>query len=342
MALQGGITLPDKTTDPIENPSVGTSFLYKVSNSIKVKHSSGVIETLSVGVTPEEVQDIVGAFIQSQNNRITITYNDVADVLEVTLVEGNIVHQNLSGAGTNTHAQIDTHIANTSNPHATTAVQVGADPTGSAAAAQAFAIQRANHTGTQLASTISDFAATVRSTVLTGLSIATATAVVATDTILVAIGKLQAQINVWEELVTTSALNSASNVTLTSISALQLTVTNTRVYKIEGTILFRTAATTTGLALTMGNTGAAGTISLVINIPIAADGTAALYTGNSTAFGDIVTSTGVQAANTDYVARIDGIFVCTTSGTIVPQFRSEVNGSQVTVKAGSVLIAREF
>jgi len=37
-----------------------------------------------------------------------------------------VAHQSLSGAGTNTHAQIDSHIANTSNPHATTAAQVGA------------------------------------------------------------------------------------------------------------------------------------------------------------------------------------------------------------------------
>ena len=74
------------------------------------------------------------------------------------------------------------------------AADVGADPAGSAAAAQAFAIQRANHTGTQLAATISDFAATVRSTVLTGLSLATSTAITAADSVLAAFGKLQAQI----------------------------------------------------------------------------------------------------------------------------------------------------
>ena len=34
-------------------------------------------------------------------------------------------HTDLSNIGTNTHAQIDTHIANTSNPHATTKAQVG-------------------------------------------------------------------------------------------------------------------------------------------------------------------------------------------------------------------------
>lgn len=53
---------------------------------------------------------------------------------------------------------------------------------------------RANHTGSQTSSTISDFAATVRTTVLTGLSTATNAVVAATDTVLVALGKLQKQI----------------------------------------------------------------------------------------------------------------------------------------------------
>jgi hypothetical protein len=60
------------------------------------------------------------------------------------------------------------HLASTSNPHSVTAAQAGADPAGSAAAAQAasdpagsaaaaaaFAIQRANHTGSQAISTVS-------------------------------------------------------------------------------------------------------------------------------------------------------------------------------------------
>jgi hypothetical protein len=54
---------------------------------------------------------------------------------------------------------------------------------------------RANHTGTQLASTISDLASSVLATLLTGLSVATNSAVVATDNVLAAFGKLQAQIN---------------------------------------------------------------------------------------------------------------------------------------------------
>jgi hypothetical protein len=53
---------------------------------------------------------------------------------------------------------------------------------------------RTNHTGTQLASTISDFFTQVRATVLTGLSTASSAVVTATDTVLVAFGKLQAQL----------------------------------------------------------------------------------------------------------------------------------------------------
>lgn len=42
-------------------------------------------------------------------------------------------HDSITGSGTNTHAQIDTHLVSTDNPHATTAVQVGAEVNGSVA-----------------------------------------------------------------------------------------------------------------------------------------------------------------------------------------------------------------
>ncbi len=53
---------------------------------------------------------------------------------------------------------------------------------------------RSTHTGTQAASTISDLAAAVRATVLTGLSLASGAAIAATDSALIALGKLQKQI----------------------------------------------------------------------------------------------------------------------------------------------------
>ena len=53
---------------------------------------------------------------------------------------------------------------------------------------------RNTHTGTQLASTISDFASTVLATVLTGLSTATNAVITSADSVLSALEKLQAQI----------------------------------------------------------------------------------------------------------------------------------------------------
>lgn len=61
---------------------------------------------------------------------------------------------------------------------------------------------RSTHTGTQAASTISDLAAAVRGVVMTGVSFVTATAGLATDSLLVFLGKLQAQVT---SLVTTVA-----------------------------------------------------------------------------------------------------------------------------------------
>ena len=69
---------------------------------------------------------------------------------------------------------------------------------------------RVNHTGTQPASTISDFANAVKTTVLSGLSLATNAVITTTDTILTALGKLQKQIS--DNLSTlTSHINNKSN-----------------------------------------------------------------------------------------------------------------------------------
>ncbi len=65
-----------------------------------------------------------------------------------------------SHAGTNTHAQIDSHLASTSNPHAVTAVQAGADPTGTASGLIATHAGLADpHTGYQLESDVFETAA---------------------------------------------------------------------------------------------------------------------------------------------------------------------------------------
>lgn len=104
-----------------------------------------------------------------------------------------------SGAtGSMTAAQIKT--AYESNPDTnafsdTEQAKLGAIASGATAnATNAELRDRSTHTGSQLTATISDFAETVRATVLTGLSLASGAAIAAGDSALVAWGKLQKQI----------------------------------------------------------------------------------------------------------------------------------------------------
>jgi hypothetical protein len=228
---------------------------------------------------------------------------------------------------------------------------------------------RTNHTGSQAASTISDFSAAVRLVTLAGVSFVNS-AVLVTDSLLVAIGKLQGQITQaisdfnaaqlvqdnrltaleatdaeWQELIKNSAdVLNASNATLTNIPELGFTAVANRRYYMEYTIKYRAAATGTGLAITLGTpNGAVGSLACVVNIPVAADGTAAGFTGSISALGDIVTSSGTPAATpTDHICNIKGIFQCTTGGTVLPQFRSEVNGSNINFRQYSVALIKEF
>ena len=74
----------------------------------------------------------VGVDLQFRNvapasTKVTVVLNG-KDV-DIDVAEGNIVHQNLSGAGSNDHTAIDSHIADvTGNPHAVTAAQASAAP----------------------------------------------------------------------------------------------------------------------------------------------------------------------------------------------------------------------
>ncbi len=63
--------------------------------------------------------------LDSGSSKVTVTLDAGNNEIDVDVAEGNIVHQNLSGAGTNTHAQIDTHVASSANPHSVTKAQIG-------------------------------------------------------------------------------------------------------------------------------------------------------------------------------------------------------------------------
>jgi hypothetical protein len=60
--------------------------------------------------------------INSANTKLSVV--DVSDVITLTVQESLFSHLNISDIGTNTHTQIDTHLANVANPHAVTKRQV--------------------------------------------------------------------------------------------------------------------------------------------------------------------------------------------------------------------------
>lgn len=93
---------------------------------------------------------------------------------------------------------------------------------------------RANHTGTQTVSTISDFASSVLAQVLTGLSTATNSVIASSDSVLSAFGKLQAQITGYSAstktftnttIDATGTGNSITNLSTTNLSASAFTTT---------------------------------------------------------------------------------------------------------------------
>lgn len=63
--------------------------------------------------------------INAGSSKISVTDDVGNKEIDLDIVEANVVHQNLSGAGTNTHAQVDTHLASTTNPHATDVGNLG-------------------------------------------------------------------------------------------------------------------------------------------------------------------------------------------------------------------------
>jgi len=133
----------------------------------------------------------------------------------------------------------------------------------------------------------------------------------------------------------TDSDNTNNTTTLADTSGLGLTLAASTTYSFEYEILFQSAAANTGIALAV-NGPASPLVSYTVDIPIAADGAAGLFSGWGTVLDDAVTGTGVQTANTTYLAHIRGVIQTGASGgTLLPRFRSESAGTIVTTKAGS-------
>lgn len=133
-----------------------------------------------------------------------------------------------------------------------------------------------------------------------------------------------------------SADQTNNTTTLSSINGLSLAVVNGSYYKFKAVLIFRTAATTTGIRL--GITCPAFTVfSAKAEIPMAADGVGGDMQGYITSSGDSVLTTAVAAANTDFIAVINGVIKPSANGTLQLQFASEVALSNAVIRDGSYI-----
>lgn len=121
--------------------------------------------------------------------------------------------------------------------------------------------------------------------------------------------------------------------TFANVAGLSVPVLADKDYFVEFEIIFRTAATGTGIAFAVD--GPASPAAVVVQGAIPTGPTAAQFV-HARAYNSGQASSGVDAANSDMFATITCVLRNgPNSGDLVLRFASEVNGSAVTVKAGS-------
>lgn len=250
----GAISLPVLPSDPIETPDAGKLFFYIVGGSVKYKTSDGNIFVLATGVSPEEVQDIIGAFI-SGTNGVSAVYNDASNTLVLSVNKAEIINDAGTGATDILSAQkiIELITLAVSDKEKTgvagalmTAHESALDPHPQYTTAAELASALSGKENTIAATTSADyyrgdktfanFLNAVLAVVLTGYAVGANAAIAATDTILQALGKIQGQINQinsillaqilgdqFEEFsdLTTATTTGATNIVAASFTTLQ-------------------------------------------------------------------------------------------------------------------------
>jgi len=130
-------------------------------------------------------------------------------------------------------------------------------------------------------------------------------------------------------------LFSTSNTVLTNISNLSLAVEAGFAYKFNMLILYSSNNASNGIAFAMTTTsGAGGEISYILRGNTSATAGALITRVD---LNSVYALTATPAVNRKYLLQIEGIFFCTSSGDLVPQFRSEVNGNRIDVYTNSML-----
>jgi len=128
-----------------------------------------------------------------------------------------------------------------------------------------------------------------------------------------------------------------TSATVANDNTLVFSVTSGNSYKFKFTILYTSAATTTGLKV--GLTYPTVTVgSAFASVSLGADGASGtFYNGVINASGDTVTSTGTPVATPSvFIAFVEGIITPSANGSVQLTVGTEVGASNIVVKAGSI------
>jgi hypothetical protein len=223
---------------------------------------------------------------------------------------------------------------------------------------------RENHTGVQLSSTISDFVESVHSSVASLFGEGNDISFIYPDEN----GKIQALLNatgvtagsyntftvdsrgriiaasntengnVGSDIQITSEINSTTLTTYSDIVGLETGVLLPGLYRFTFMGLANSTSTSTGIGVKLGvSTANISTIYGKYAITQSVPGTTQSYEYDQISQNTNVTSTSSVSTYFSFVIQGEGVVRVLTSGTLVMKFRSEVNGSAVSINPDSIL-----
>ena len=284
--------------------------------------------------------------VNAGSSKATITDDTVNNEVDIDIVEGNINHSNISGIGTKTHAVIDTHLDSISNPHSVTKGQVGlgnADNTADlnkpiSTNTQTALDGKAATTHNQDASTIN--AGTFDGDRLPSISDTKKGGVPATGA---PTGLYLKDDGSWampagggeaENIVRITADVTNNTTTFANVTGLSFAVAANKDYLFEAFIIFQSTATATGIGFGVNGPASPVALALETHIPISL---VATTHGSARAYDIGTASAGVDTANANLLAKVEGIFRNgANAGNLIIRFKAET-AATVKVMTGSIL-----
>lgn len=307
------ISLPDTSITPAAYGSASQVPSFTVDQQGRLNAAANVaiaIPSTQVTDFSEAVQDVVGALL-TDSASVDFTYNDAGGTGSFAVLPAGVNHDALQNFVANKH--ID---------HSTVAVNAGTGLSGGGDLTATRTISMPN------VGTPGTYGSAAVYPVITTDAQGRVTAV---TTQAVPGGSLTAK--------TSSVLTNNSNATLTNIPQLTLTLAANTTYLIKYVLIMQSVATGTGVALAY-NAGTLVPTSVVGNNETSVTTTV----HNRLNFVSLATTSvfsGVAVANQNQIVDVKiKIVVGGTGGTLIPQFRSEVNGSQVTLSIDSSVEAK--